>query len=67
MIKKLFKLGLAVAILLNYSCEKDNEVTEKEISQNITNDMVRREFSGDSIVLQNPYSLSNMRKSLSII
>lgn len=67
MIKKLFKLGLAVAILLNYSCEKDNEVTEKENSQNITNDMVKREFSGDSIVLQNPYSLSNMRKSLSII
>ena len=67
MIKKLFKLGLAVAILLNYSCEKDYEVTEKENSQNITNDMVKREFSGDSIVLQNPYSLSNMRKSLSII
>ena len=67
MIKKLFKLGLAVAILLNYSCEKDNDLTEKENSQNFTNEMVKREFSGDSIVLQNPYSLSNMRKSLSII
>ncbi|SEQ08485.1 hypothetical protein SAMN05444005_10633 [Flavobacterium urocaniciphilum] len=67
MIKNLFKIGLLIAILLNYSCEKDNEVIEKVNSQSITSGMVKREFSGDSIVLQNPYSLSNMRKSLSTL
>ena len=41
MIKKLFKLGLAVAILLNYSCEKDYEVTEKENSQKIVPQLVK--------------------------
>jgi hypothetical protein len=67
MIKKSIKFVLAFAIVILYSCENENNFNQDKNSQTESNNMVQREFSGDSLVLQNPYSLSNMRNSLSQI
>jgi len=68
MIQNFFKLVLVVIVLLNCSCENENELVEKVDLYNSTdNGITKREFNGDSIILENPYTLSNMRKSLSVI
>lgn len=68
MIKKMFRFTcLFMMILILYSCEKEYETIKNENPQNLAKDMVKREFIGDSILLENPYSLSNMRNSLSYI
>lgn len=64
--KKTIKFLLIVAIAALYSCQEDYQVQEENNlqSEKIDQNAIRREFEGDSIILQNPYSVSNMRTAL---
>lgn len=62
--KTIPKLLFALFTLLYISCEKDEAINENIKIEQTEENTLRREFEGDSILLKNPYSLQNMRKSL---
>ncbi len=53
-------------MFLFFSCQEDDfiksEIKLDEITEN--SDAIKREFSGDSLILQNPYSIANMKLAL---
>ena len=55
---------IAVVMLLT-SCEKDKILPSED--NNINSNVFKREFKGDSILLQNPYSVERMTHALNIL
>lgn len=63
---KKINLLIAPLLFLFFSCQEDDfiksEIKLDEITEN--SDAIKREFSGDSLILQNPYSIANMKLAL---
>lgn len=57
-------LFLAATSLLVNSCKDEFLNPELEKEENFTSSMTARTFSGDSLILQNPYSVTNMEDAL---
>ena len=57
-------LFLAATSLLVNSCKDEFLNPEPEKEENFTSTMTARIFSGDSLILQNPYSVTNMEDAL---
>ena len=61
----LFLFTMATATI---SCQKDEIISNRDFSQKKADESTfKREFVGDSIILQNPYSVENMTEALSNI
>lgn len=62
--KEISKLFATAVILIFCSCENNDDVMDYNNSQHSSGKLSERHFVGDSLKLENPYTVSNMKMSL---